>query len=461
MSIEALVGRPGSGKSYEAVANHILRALREGRYVVTNLPLNIGAIRKLGEFYTYETNEGKQTVNIADLVVLVKPNKRNNNIPFSVVEDFTDYQHLINDKGKGVYYVIDECHKAFGNANSLSRDNATIARVTAISEWFAEHRHVGADVMIITQHIQKVFKPIADNVQSLYMVSKLSNYGLSNKYRLKLYDGIGADAAMVGEPRYRVYNPAIYPLYDSHTTSSFLGRKVVELNDFDRPRWWQNSGIWKLLALFSSSFVVIYFILGMMSSETPEAKARAKKERDFLAARQAREATEAKFKAKLEEDKRQQERLDKEKREAHERQLMIEQEQKKREEALRTEKLNNHPYYGYKIVYVGEAKYIRFNGAPVIRTYFAVYDRNKLIANENSDNLKNMGYTLLQDTWGHVKLAYLGVELPMHVIMGVPNRVDPALSLTSSVMRNHPQPVAQNKQDVIESDKSIVKPVPQ
>lgn len=38
-------GIPGSGKSYEAVAFHILPALKNGRKVITNLPLEIEQIR--------------------------------------------------------------------------------------------------------------------------------------------------------------------------------------------------------------------------------------------------------------------------------------------------------------------------------------------------------------------------------------------------------------------------------
>ncbi|POB76042.1 zonular occludens toxin domain-containing protein, partial [Vibrio vulnificus] len=32
---------PGSGKSYESVVYHVIPALKDGRKVVTNLPLNL------------------------------------------------------------------------------------------------------------------------------------------------------------------------------------------------------------------------------------------------------------------------------------------------------------------------------------------------------------------------------------------------------------------------------------
>ena len=39
--INGLSGRPGSGKSYEAVIRHIMPALMKQRKVVTNIPLNV------------------------------------------------------------------------------------------------------------------------------------------------------------------------------------------------------------------------------------------------------------------------------------------------------------------------------------------------------------------------------------------------------------------------------------
>lgn len=41
MALNIIVGRPGSGKDYEAVAYHVIPAIKEGRRVVTNLPLNL------------------------------------------------------------------------------------------------------------------------------------------------------------------------------------------------------------------------------------------------------------------------------------------------------------------------------------------------------------------------------------------------------------------------------------
>ncbi|KRS22353.1 hypothetical protein AAY72_03840, partial [Alishewanella sp. WH16-1] len=39
--INGLSGRPGAGKTYEAVVSHILPALKQGRKIITNIPLNV------------------------------------------------------------------------------------------------------------------------------------------------------------------------------------------------------------------------------------------------------------------------------------------------------------------------------------------------------------------------------------------------------------------------------------
>ena len=42
MSIVAYVGRPGSGKSYGVVENVVIPALKDGRKIITNIPLRRG-----------------------------------------------------------------------------------------------------------------------------------------------------------------------------------------------------------------------------------------------------------------------------------------------------------------------------------------------------------------------------------------------------------------------------------
>src|SRR5690554_5878735 len=46
MSVVAYTGLPGSGKSYGVVENVVLPCLKDGRPIVTNLPLRLGELQK-------------------------------------------------------------------------------------------------------------------------------------------------------------------------------------------------------------------------------------------------------------------------------------------------------------------------------------------------------------------------------------------------------------------------------
>ena len=99
--IFGISGRPGGGKSYEAVKNHIIPVLKEGRKVVTNLPLNLEHIKH---------TLGHQA---AELVVLVDGKFHNfgdTDRPFSKAQHFLQYEGWQNDKGQGPAFFIDECH---------------------------------------------------------------------------------------------------------------------------------------------------------------------------------------------------------------------------------------------------------------------------------------------------------------------------------------------------------------
>ena len=63
MAVNLLLGSPGSGKSYEAVAFHVLPSLQAGRKVITNLPLNVD------EFLKFDKN-----IDIS-LLTIIEPTK--------------------------------------------------------------------------------------------------------------------------------------------------------------------------------------------------------------------------------------------------------------------------------------------------------------------------------------------------------------------------------------------------
>ena len=193
--INLLLGQPGGGKSYESVAFHVIPAVVEqGRKVITNLPLRLDmwehffpGSTKLIEIRSNYQFEGKLYH------------------PFSRVEDYGD-----SWRGKdelGPLYIIDECHK------SLPR----IGTPVNVEEWFAEHRHEGADVLLITQSYGKINQAIRDAVQVVYRCKKATAFGSNEKYIRKVQDGLRGE---VVNTQVREYESKYFPLYRSHTKSN-------------------------------------------------------------------------------------------------------------------------------------------------------------------------------------------------------------------------------------------------
>lgn len=193
--INLLLGQPGGGKSYESVAFHVIPAVVEqGRKVITNLPLRIDmwehffpGSTKLIEIRGNYQFDGKMY------------------FPFSRLEDYGD--NWRGDNEIGPLYIIDECHK------SLPR----IGTPVAIEEWFAEHRHEGADVLLITQSYGKINQAIRDAVQVVYRCKKATAFGSNDKYIRKVQDGLRGE---VVNTSVRDYESKYFPLYKSHTKSN-------------------------------------------------------------------------------------------------------------------------------------------------------------------------------------------------------------------------------------------------
>jgi len=189
--INLLLGAPGSGKSYEAVTYHILPALDRGRAVVTNLPLNVQEIKAI-------------VPNVDSLLIIKVPTLQNPR-PFSLLEDY-DSTWKDDVSGQGCLYVIDECHFALPRG----------ATRREVEEWYSMHRHLGVDVLLITQSYGKVSKPIIDLIQAVYRVRKNIALGSSTSYVRKVQDGVRGE---VVNTSIRKYNSKFFKYYKSHTLS--------------------------------------------------------------------------------------------------------------------------------------------------------------------------------------------------------------------------------------------------
>jgi len=242
--INGIEGIPGSGKSYEALVYHILPALKDGRKVITNLPLELDYIALLNPDYRdlieVRTKPlpilGKwDATDIAEREAFqlfedgrkVQPSDE---VPtFGHVWDF--YSTWRNSKGQGPLFVIDECHVSFPNR----KDGVTPKQVI---QWYKLSRHFGADVLLMTQTFRDVESSITSLMAILVKVRKADIIGQSGYIR-KVHSGYRG--AMISNET-REYKKEYFGFYRSHTQ----GQSVTEagatdsksmLKTFNRLKW--------------------------------------------------------------------------------------------------------------------------------------------------------------------------------------------------------------------------------
>lgn len=240
--INGLEGIPGSGKSYEAVAFHVLPALQSGRKVVTNLPLNVDAFAAIDPAYRDLIEVRHQPAarlgdwDPADIAkrpaFQLWADGRSEPAPVSV---FTfgavwDYYTTWQDgQGRGPLFVIDECHVALPKVGTPD----------AVVQWFKLHRHFNVDVLLITQSFRDINQPIAQLVATLIKCRKADVLGKANHYIRKVHAGYRGAQIQTDQ---REYKPQFFGLYKSHTQ----GRSVSETEaqdvspmivKFNRVKW--------------------------------------------------------------------------------------------------------------------------------------------------------------------------------------------------------------------------------
>ena len=156
--IELLQGLPGSGKSYYAVSNRIVSALKSGRRVYAVMDLVYSdfwsGLRGLG------FNELRERLIICDDLSF---------IPSLVENDFV---------------VIDECQRFFRAGSNPDKD---------VLYWFETHRHKGLDVILITQDYMKILRQVYILAEVVYCFRKLSFVGLYNRSKCKVKAGVRDD----------------------------------------------------------------------------------------------------------------------------------------------------------------------------------------------------------------------------------------------------------------------------
>jgi len=199
MTIAVYSGLTGSGKSYNAVANLIIPALKQGRTVVTNVVLKKDAIYS--------------DVDTGNLV----------SIPFKLGKD--DVEKYINNSlyPAGSVFVLDEAGRFF--PPNWKQDRVPEHVLT----FFTEHRHsVGVDgyatdIYLLCQDVSQLSKWIRDLVANTYCHKKLDQSvpGMKDKFRVDIFEGAVTNSTTSKskfiQDKFGTYNSSVFKYYESHT----------------------------------------------------------------------------------------------------------------------------------------------------------------------------------------------------------------------------------------------------
>ncbi len=250
--INGLEGIPGSGKSYEACVFHVLHALKSGRKVITNLPLNLEAFSAINpdwldlleirtkpmpvlgtwdaqrvpafQLFTEEEKAVPRMVlyTTGGSVQIRKPPKL-----FGHVWDF--YSEWKAEDGSGPLFIVDECHVSMPK----------IGTDLEVIEWFSLHRHFNCDVLLATQQFRKMDPDIAGNMAMMIRVRNADILGLKGSYIRKVHAGFRG--AVISEET-RKLEPQFFCLYKSHTQGNSVAESLAsdvtpELVKFNRFKW--------------------------------------------------------------------------------------------------------------------------------------------------------------------------------------------------------------------------------
>lgn len=197
--IYAICGTPGSFKSCYAVEKFVLPALRKGRKVYTNIdglsPTHISAY--------YDIDPITVDENLCVLGRVYDPKDG------TYHEDRDKIRRFYEDLPINALVIIDEAQNYFSSRDfkeGFSND---------LIPWLTKHRHLGNDVVWITQNIESVDITFRRNTHLTYALRRAENIGFKNAAFNYIFDRADLDRRHLARKVYRP-DPTIFKLYSSY-----------------------------------------------------------------------------------------------------------------------------------------------------------------------------------------------------------------------------------------------------
>jgi zona occludens toxin len=250
MALNLYTGDTGSGKSYSVVATVIIPALKKGRHVVTNIPLEVDLL----------TQVFGGTIS---------------QLPLDALDD-PDLPDLFPP---GCVAVVDECWNRWPSGQRLTK------APKGDQHWLKEHRHRVDDqgnsmqVVLCTQNPGDLAKWVRDLIAHTFWMTKLEELGMDDKCSVRIFKKCPTGEADKIPKRqllrvtYLTYEPEIYQYYRSATQSK-INDVGIETTMDRRTSMWRSPGflfqtIGSPILCVVAVCVLIYFA-NRLSGNEPE-----------------------------------------------------------------------------------------------------------------------------------------------------------------------------------------------
>lgn len=253
MAVHVIAGVMGSGKSYEAVKEKILPAVKSGQRVVTNIHgLNHQLIAEHLKLSLADVQA--RLIVVSDADILVKSSNKDG-APLVLNDavlpaDENDNSTLIQP---GDLVVLDEVWQVFPKGVSLSPRIMTFFRMHR--HWVSAETNLTTDIVLCIQSIRDLHADIRSVVEVRFQCRKMKIIGRPDKYQVWLYEG---DSRTASHHYDRKYEAHIFPLYKSHAKGGAVESFDVRQSGFNRP-------LFKLVMPLAAVAVVLGTVISVLA----------------------------------------------------------------------------------------------------------------------------------------------------------------------------------------------------
>lgn len=232
-------GTPGAGKTYDAVKTHLLAALAKRRKV-------------------YARINGLNHARIAAHLGMTEEECRQ----LLHVLDDNEVRTLYDVATQDALIIVDEAHMYW-----------VAARDALSPEWekfFAEHRHQGQDILLISQWYKRLHSAVRARVESKAVFTKHQALGFKGAYCRRFYTALEPDKFELVASENKRYDKEIFALYQSVVQ----GTENLETYDGGRKTVWAKIALPAMIvipaAIFGIGYLIAFFTGGVDLTDKPE-----------------------------------------------------------------------------------------------------------------------------------------------------------------------------------------------